>query len=94
MTYCQTVLVKFMNQSLPQQEVRAKQLDGADELQVVRDYHYVIVKYMSSSGLCLKEINYNRADIREYVLEGISNIERPEILPKKISIGTIDSRGV
>jgi hypothetical protein len=67
MLKCNTVLIKFLDKNLPQQEIRHLQTSFSVALVVERDNDFLILSHVSALGHVIKQLNFNIKDVKEYV---------------------------
>lgn len=75
---CQSVLIKFMDRNVPQQEVRALQLTGARYITMSFEAEgdkFLCLVFNSLDDRPIKVIMYNLSDIKEFVCEGSISYE-------------------
>lgn len=73
MLKCQKVLIKFINERLPQQEIMAEHAFLCKVLEIRRDDKFLTVDHICEKAFSVKQINFNLSDIKEYACEGVLN---------------------
>lgn len=72
MVTCQTVIVKFMNQNNPRQEIAVTHISGGHRLRVSEGDQFIAVDCLTEQGVMVKQINFNISDVKEYSCEGVT----------------------
>lgn len=72
MLRCNSVLVKFVDKNLPQQEIHNNEATASVSLTVTRDGNFITIMHRNIAGLGLKQINFSIKDVKEYVCIGVN----------------------